>query len=164
MARTRTLRGKLGLLGLSTCAMALATGASASRPNSIPGTTADTIIGIFEGRTPCGDIANEFTGFPSQNCEKIKWRLTLLRSATTGQPTSYLYEGTRTSRRGVLRSERRSTAAWNGAVYHLAFPPGRTLSFLSVDDRVLVLLDGDLRAFPGDASWSYVLNRVTPER
>jgi hypothetical protein len=60
----------------------------------------DSVFGVFEGRTPCGTIATAFTGFPSQNCEKIKWRLTLYRNPMTGAPSSYRYEGTRTSHTG----------------------------------------------------------------
>jgi hypothetical protein len=34
------------------------------------------------------------------------------------------------------------------------------LSLLSVDDKVLLLLDTEFRVLAGDASWSYVLNRT----
>jgi hypothetical protein len=120
-------------------------------------TPADSLLGVFEGRTPCGRIATEFTGFPSANCEKIKWRLTLYRDPATGNPTSYRYEGTRTTRLGRWRmvSER------GRIVYHLTpSGPGAPLTLLSVDDRVLLLLDSTGQVLVGDASWSYALNRV----
>lgn len=120
-------------------------------------TPADSLLGVFEGRTPCGRIATEFTGFPSANCEKVKWRLTLYRDAATGNPTSYRYEGTRTTRLGRWR-----TVSERGRiVYHLTpGGPGAPLSLLSVDDRVLLLLDSTGQVLVGDASWSYALNRV----
>jgi hypothetical protein len=120
-------------------------------------TPADSLLAVFEGRTPCGRIATEFTGFPSANCEKVKWRLTLYRDAATGNPTSYRYEGTRTTRLGRWRM----VSELGRIVYHLTpTGPGAALSLLSVDDRVLLLLDSTGRVLVGDASWSYALNRV----
>lgn len=124
-------------------------------------TAADSVLGVFEGRTPCGPIANGFTGFPSQNCEKIKWRLTLYVEATTRRPTTFLYEGTRTTRRGAWEIRRGTPFDADAQVYRLTpEPAGRGVFLLSVDRQVLVLLDDDLRVLVGDASWSYVLNRV----
>ncbi|HET9515480.1 MAG TPA: hypothetical protein VFO95_16230 [Gemmatimonadales bacterium] len=135
------------------------TGSGLGRPHVLHGqiTPADSLAGVFEGRTPCGRIATEFTGFPSANCEKVKWRHTFYRDAATGNPTSYRYEGTRTTRLGRWRmvSER------GRIVYHLTpSGPGAALSLLNVDDRVLLLLDSTGRVLVGDASWSYALNRV----
>ena len=31
----------------------------------------DSVVGVFEGRTPCSAIALDFTGFPSSGCAKI---------------------------------------------------------------------------------------------
>ena len=124
--------------------------------------TSDSLVGVFEGRTPCGPIATEFTGFPAQNCEKIKWRLTLYRDPATGQPTAYVFDGTRTTRRGRWRIEGGTGSERSHAVYHLSYEGvGRGLSLLSIDENVLLLLDRDLKVLVGDASWSYALNRVS---
>jgi hypothetical protein len=118
-------------------------------------------VAVYEGRTPCGAIANEFTGFPAQNCEKIKWQLTFFRDARTGSPSAFLYEGTRTSRRGTWRILRGTPFDADAQVYQLTpLPGGRSLSLLNVDDKVLLLLDGELRPVAGDASWSYAFNRT----
>jgi hypothetical protein len=125
----------------------------------------DSVLGVFEGRTPCGTVATAFTGFPSQNCEKIKWRLTLYRHPVTGAPSSYRYEGTRTSHAGRWRSAA-GTGPQGGRTIHHLTPDGASapLSVLSIEDKVLLILDrhGDLLV--GDASWSYVLNRIEPSR
>jgi hypothetical protein len=119
----------------------------------------DSLLGVFEGRTPCGNIANEFTGFPADGCEKIKWRLTLYRNPATGQPTTYLYQGTRSTRQGAWRIEQ-TAGAEPRVLYHLEYGnPRKVLSMLSVEGNVLLLLDRNLRVLVGDASWSYVLNR-----
>jgi hypothetical protein len=119
----------------------------------------DSIFGVFEGRTPCGDIANEFTQFPAQGCEKIKWELTLHRNPATRQPTTYLYRGTRSTRQGAWRIEQ-DAGPERRVLYHLQYgSPAKVLSVLSVEGNVLLLLDRNLHVLVGDASWSYVLNR-----
>ena len=123
--------------------------------------SSDSLMGVFEGRTPCGQIAVEFTGFPSQNCEKIKWQLTLYRDSSSGRPTTFLYEGTRTTRRGTWTTRRGSASDPNAWIYQLApVPSGKPLFLLSVEDDVLLLLDPQLSVVVGDASWSYALNRT----
>jgi hypothetical protein len=123
----------------------------------------DSLLGVFEGRTPCGRIATEFTGFPGQNCEKIKWRLTLYRNPVPERPSSYRYDGTRTTRQGHWRIAVTGGTERGRTTYHLTpAGPGGSLSLLSIDDKVLLLLDRDGQVLVGDASWSYALNRVEP--
>src|SRR5688572_3122146 len=66
----------------------------------------DSVLGVFEGRTPCSALAAEFTGFPLQNCEKIKWELALHHDARSGRPTTYEFKGTRATRRGTWSTAR----------------------------------------------------------
>lgn len=163
--RTLTRGAWTGMATITaTAALTLGSGAETARAREVARwpAAADSVLGVFEGRTPCGPIANDFTGFPSQNCEKIKWRLTLHVDAATRRPTTFLYEGTRTARRGAWTIQRGTPFDPDAEVYHLTpAPAGRALSLLSVDGQVLVLLDGDRRVVKGDASWSYVLNRVS---
>jgi hypothetical protein len=130
---------------------------------SAPGSVGrkESLFGVFEGRTPCGPIATGFTGFPARNCEKIKWRLTLYRDAAARRPTTWIYDGTRTTRRGRWEIAPVPGADGSRAMYHLkAEGGGRVLSLLSIDETVLLLLDRELKVVAGDASWSYALNRV----
>lgn len=132
-----------------------------ARADDIP--QAGALLGVFEGRTPCGPVANAFTGFPSQNCEKIKWELSLYRDAAKEDPGTYAFRGTRTSRQGRWTIERRAGPEQHWTVYHLAAADGaRVLSLLRVDDNVLLVLDADLKVLVGDPSWSYALNRTDP--
>lgn len=120
-----------------------------------------SVLGVFEGRTPCGAIAVEFTGFPAENCEKIKWQLTLYRASSSGRAATYVFKGTRATRRGTWIVTR-GAAADSGAVVYRLNPgtPRQAISFLRADDNVLLLLDRELRLMVGDASWSYTLNRT----
>jgi hypothetical protein len=125
----------------------------------------DSVFGIFDGRMPCAPVVTEFTGFPSQGCEKVKWTLTLHRDPVTGRPSTYVSRGTRATRQGSWRIERPGGAASGRVLYRLAYgTPEKTLTLLAVEDNVLLLLDKDLKVMVGDASWSYVLNRTGPPR
>jgi hypothetical protein len=116
---------------------------------------------VFEGRTPCGAVAVEFTGFPTQNCEKIKWRLTLERDPRSGRPTTYIYEGTRTRREGTWTIVRGTAIDRDAVVYRLTYEGGAgSVAFLKAGDHLLLLLDRNLRLMVGDASWSYTLSRT----
>ena len=133
-----------------------------------PRASLDSLVGVFEGRTPCGAIATEFTGFPAENCEKIKWRVTLYVDPTSGNPTTYAFlalpvpcKGTRAQWRGKWRIERGAGTDRNRVLDHLdnGGPP-QVLSLLAVDGNVLLFLDREQKVLVGDASWSYVLNRI----
>jgi hypothetical protein len=153
----------LVIAALATVALLLPDRGSAARPFSseLLAERADSVLGVFEGRTPCGPVAVEFTQFPSRGCEKIKWQLTLYAQDSTGQPTTFLYEGTRTSRQGSWRRERGTPFDSDAEVLRLTpKPSGQPLSLLMIDGKVLLLLNADRTVIPGDASWSYALNRT----
>jgi hypothetical protein len=139
----------------------LSTVATVEKAESATAAVSDSVaVAVYEGRTPCGRIANEFTGFPSENCEKIKWELTFFRDVQ-GRPKSFLYEGTRTSRRGTWSVQRGTPFDADARVYRLTPQSGgKAISLLSIDDKVLLLLDESLNVLPGDASWSYAFNRT----
>lgn len=152
----------VGAAGVVAALAATLLGASELQPGiGAPGAADSVAVAVFEGRTPCAPIAVEFTGFPSQNCEKIKWQLTLFRDAVTRRPSAFLYEGTRTTRHGTWTIHRGIASDPNAQVYRLTpTPSGKVLSLLTLDENVLLLLDTELRVLVGDASWSYVLNRT----
>lgn len=119
-----------------------------------------SVLGVFEGRTPCGRVAVEFTGFPAANCEKIKWEITLLVDDESRRPSGYVYRGTRTSRQGAWSIVRGAAGDPDAVVYRLAYGAGAALSLLRADDNVLLILNPDLTLAVGDASWSYTLSRT----
>ena len=119
-----------------------------------------SVLGVFEGRTPCGPIVLEFAQFPEENCEKVKLQVTLYGAGASAPPTSYLARGTRGSRRGRV-SVRHGTPEVPGAtVYQLHYDSARVFSLLEVGSKVLLVLDQELRVLAGNASWSYTLNRI----
>jgi hypothetical protein len=118
------------------------------------------VVGIFEGRTPCGEPAIAFTGFPATNCEKIKWELTLYANDSSRRPAGYVYRGTRSTRQGTWSMERGTATDPDAVVYRLHYDTGRSLNLLRADENVLLLLGPDLTLLVGDASWSYTLSRT----
>ena len=155
---TRSLVGGSIVVAL---ALTLCSSEASNNAASSPGAPPPAVLGVFEGRTPCGEVAVEFTGFPAQNCEKIKWRLILNQEPTTGRPTTYRYDGTRTRREGTWAIVRGTATDPDAVVYRLNNDDGaRSIEFLKVDDNILLLLDSDRKLVVGDASWSYTLSRT----
>jgi len=133
-----------------------------TRPPLPPMPAGSSVLGVFEGRTPCHALVFEFTTMaPYSGCLKIKWRLTLYQDQTTGAPSTYLYQGTRTLREGTWAILRGTDSDPEVVVYQLQLddeqPP---VSFLKVDDNHLFLLDRELNFLVGDALFSYTLSRM----
>lgn len=137
----------------------LAARVPASEPHA-ESSAESAVAGVFEGRTPCGQVATDFTGYPAATCEKIKWEITLYRDRASGEPASYQYRGTRTSRSGSWSIRRGAAHDSNATIYQLHYEDDRRLSLLPVGKDVLLLLDDGLHVLVGDASWSYTLNRT----
>jgi hypothetical protein len=118
---------------------------------------------VFDGRTPCREIAKEYNWNVDGECFKLKWRLTLFRDPKSGKPTTYTIqrtlhrtepiEGTWTTVTGTKTDPK-------AVVYRLdPDKPERSMSFLVADENVLFFLDREGRLFGGNADFSYTLNR-----
>ena len=100
---------------------------------------------IFEGRTPCQELAAEHPELnASSSCHKLKWRLVLRRDAVSLQP------GTCTIRKVVDNKARDESGTWSitkgiasnpDVVIYTLNPdkPGEAISFLAGDENVLFL-------------------------
>lgn len=114
---------------------------------------------IFDGRTPCAEIAKQYNLQVSNECTKIKRRLTLFRDAMTNEPTKF-------SLRWIQFSPNLIEGTWmikrNGdsIIYQLKLNPnGETLSFLVGDENVLFFLDQENQPLTGNSDFSFTLNR-----
>ena len=160
------IRGVSGWVLLAVTVAAALGSAAVGRPaapESGPGevSSADSLVGVFEGRTPCGALFVEFAGYQGPSCEKMKWWLALHRNPQDGSPTTYEFDGTRVTRRGTWTITRGTATQPDAIVYRLATElPQQWIAFQRVDDNVLLFLDQDLRVMVGDASWGYVLSRT----
>lgn len=125
----------------------------------------DADAGIFDGRSPCLALATQVGARVESDCAKLKWRLKLDRDSTTGTGRFTL--------EGTLYRDRARTGRWSierhateprTAVIRLRTPEGgRFLSFMKVDDNILLFLDESDRPLVGNTDFSFTLNRVTKE-
>ncbi|ARK11120.1 hypothetical protein [Fibrivirga algicola] len=168
---TRAIRVSLLML---TCLLASSWGLRAQPPRSqnvplkatgrllVP--TGPSVLGTFDGRFPCADIARDWKLTVSPECWKVKWRITLFQDPVTHAPTTYKL-------RGVLGTAREREGKWtrvqgsqtdpNAEVYQLdSETPGIYVYLLKGDDNVLFILDQAKGFRVGTADLSYTLNRV----
>ena len=132
-----------------------------TRPPQPPMPTRSTVSGVFDGRTPCHEVAMEFTRTAPADCLKIKWRLTLYQDSASGEPGRYLYMGTSKFEEGSWKIVHGLDGNPEAVVYGLQ-PDGseQTFYFLKVDDNHLFLMDGDMNLLVGNEFFSYTLSRA----
>lgn len=120
-------------------------------------------IDIFEGRTPCLDLASQYNWDVDKDCLKLKWKLTLFRDSITQLPTTYNLKRT-------LHRSSDIVGKWtilkgfgqnpNAVVYQLdPDKSSQSLFFLVGDENVLFFLDKKQQLFIGDNNFSFTLNR-----
>ena len=128
--------------------------------SSLPADTSREII--YEGRTPCMEIAGAYNMQAAEGCFKLKWKLTLKRNPSS--PLSGAYTLNRTMARDApLEGKwilKHSDTNPEAMVYQLdPDKPAQTLSFLIGDENLLFFLDKNNKLFTGNNDFSYTLNR-----
>ena len=134
-----------------------------TRPPAPPMPAGSSVFGVFEGRSPCHEVALKFTGTEPSDCLKIKWRLTLYQDSTTGEPGRYLFMGTSDYRQGSWQIVKGMESDPQAILYQLQ-PDGadQSFSFLNVDDNHLFLMDEERNLLVGNEFFSYTLSRTEP--
>lgn len=123
----------------------------------------DKVETVFDGRTPCVEIARNYNFAIEGDCFKLKWRIVFRRDPETKKPSGYsLYrtghrqneiEGTWTVQKGIPTNP-------EAIVYRLdPEKPQGSMSFLVGDENVLFFLDKEFRLFTGNEDFSFTLNR-----
>ncbi len=116
---------------------------------------------IFEGRTPCREIALLHPEMKaSSDCFKIKWRLILNRDAKTGLPS------TCTTRNIVDNQPRDVVGTWqlvkspSVVIYQLNLPGLQDpILLMQADKNILYFLDEKQDLLIGNKDFSFTLNR-----
>ena len=122
-----------------------------------PDNTNDADSVIFVGRTPCIEIARELNIDVTDDCFKLKWKLTLHRDPTSKLPTTFTLQ--RTFRRPEPLEGKWQIAKDAGAViYRLEAKDGSTMSFLRLDDSLL-FVDKAGQLIKGNSEFGYTLDR-----
>lgn len=127
-------------------------------------TNDSTLQLIYEGRTPCEELAAEYGMNVSAECFKLKWRLILNRDPDSHQPTTYLMrkvvDNIPREVEGNWKVIRGITGHPNALIIQLdPDMPDKTMYLLAVDDNLLFFLRKDFHLFVGNKDFSFTLNR-----
>jgi hypothetical protein len=121
----------------------------------------NALVGVFDGRTPCQELARQLDEKITTECIKIKWRLTLYKDSLTGDPTTYELIGF------AYKKGNPGTGQWHiikqnasTTIYQLDQTGKKPLLFLKADDNILFFLDDNKNIMVGNRDFSYTLNRV----
>ncbi len=124
---------------------------------------AGNIIGVFDGRTPCQDLAKQLNENVTTECIKIKWRLILYKDSITDNSGTYNLQGF------VYKKDNPRIGKWHiikgtkvnpeALVYQLDQTGRKPLFFQKGDDNILFFLDQQKNLMVGNRDFSYTLNR-----
>ena len=122
------------------------------------------LIGYFDGRTPCQELANQLNEPTIPECIKIKWRLTLYKNGADTTSGTYSLEGFKFRGDNILEGTWRinmgTRADPNAIVYQLTHSLRGSLFFFKADDDVLFFLDKDKNIIVGNRNFSYALYKT----
>ena len=119
------------------------------------------LVGVFDGRTPCQELAKQFNEPVTKDCFKLKWRLKLYKNGADTSAGTYALEGSRyrgdKALKGTWQLTKGTKADPNAVVYKLSNDVKGDLYFIKADDGVLLFLDGDKNIRIGNRLFSYAL-------
>lgn len=125
------------------------------------------LIGYFDGRTPCQEIAKQLNEPTIPECWKIKWRLTLYKNGMDTTAGTFSLEGFKFRGDNILKGKwnisKGTKADPNAIVYELHNALKGILYFLKADDDVLLFLDTKKNILLGNRNFSYALYRTFEE-
>ncbi len=121
------------------------------------------LYGIFEGRSPCGEMERAWKTPRPADCDHLKWQLILYKDPKTLLPATYtltteLFRQRLTGPWKIIRGMKGNPSA---KIYVLhSTTPDITLYLLKGSENVLFILDGNKEFLVGNQDFSYTLNRV----
>jgi hypothetical protein len=124
----------------------------------------NNLIGVFDGRTPCQELAKQLHEITIPECIKIKWRLILYKDPLKENTGIYVLEGFVFRKDNLLKGKWRTIKGTNAdpdaIVYELDTKDRGVLLLQKADDNVLFFLDQDKNIMIGNRNFSYTLNRT----
>lgn len=115
---------------------------------------------IFEGRTPCKELAEDYNITAERECLKLKWLLKLKRDKKTFEATSYTLSRT-LERSRLIQGKWKIVSAASGEQIIELYSENGDLSVLLLtgDENVLFFISKHRKLFTGNKDFSYTLNR-----
>jgi hypothetical protein len=116
---------------------------------------------VYEGRTPCQELAQLLGLNKSQACNKMKWYLIFFTDAVTQKPTYYLKGGIGYRPETMERGKWQIITGKQGRIIYQLTPDNGaySLCLLKGDDNILFFIDNQGRLLVGNEDFSYTLNR-----
>ncbi|MEO5582773.1 MAG: hypothetical protein ABIR66_08780 [Saprospiraceae bacterium] len=122
------------------------------------------LIGTFDGRTPCQELAKQLNEPATPDCIKIKWRLMLYRNGDHLTSGTYSLQGFRfrveNMLKGTWQITKGSKADPYATVYKLNHSTRGNIYLLKADDDVFLFLDDAKNIMVGNRYFSYALYRT----
>jgi hypothetical protein len=122
------------------------------------------VYGLFEGRSPCQEIARLLKAEGRDECIKIKWQLILFQDPITGAPTTYALGGfswRNPPKMGKWAFAKGTKEDPKATVIKLdPENPRAFLSFMKADENILLFMDPNGELLVGNEDFSFTLNRV----
>ena len=122
------------------------------------------LIGYFDGRTPCQELAKQLNEVTIPECIKIKWRLALYNNGADTTSGTYTLEGFNFRRDNILKGTwqivKGTKADPNAIVYQLSHSLKGPLFFFKADEDILFFLDNEKNIMVGNRNFSYALYKT----
>jgi hypothetical protein len=140
--------------------------------------TGKSIMGVFEGITPCGSPDDRpLPQIPADaECEMMIWKVTFYQNPETAEPTTYQLDaaygmsqpnttgikggGIPVHREGAWHITQGAAHNPDAVVYELSSEPAPAGYLIKMDDNILHVLSPEKRLMVGHGAWSYTLNRT----
>ena len=122
-------------------------------------TESEAVDGVFEGRTPCSEIAAQLKKEVSADCIKLKWRIFFYKESMTYKTDGSFFRAE--PRKGKFRVLHGSAGNLSAVIIQLdPDKPSESLYLLKGDDNVLFFLNDEKKCFVGNSDFSFTLNKV----
>lgn len=122
------------------------------------------LIGTFDGRTPCQELAKQLNEPTTTDCIKIKWRLLIYKNGEDLTSGRYTLQGFKFRGDNMLKGNwqitKGSKSDPNAIVYKLNHAAKGDIYLLKADDDVLLFLDDTKNIMVGNRYFSYALYRT----
>lgn len=122
------------------------------------------LLGMFDGRTPCQELAQYLETPVNSECIKIKWRLFLYlhpdsQNSGTYELLGFVYEK-KNPRLGKWHTTKGTKTNPDAIVYQLDYEGKKPILLQKGGNNILFFLDDEKSIMVGNRDFSFALNRV----
>lgn len=116
---------------------------------------------VFEGRTPCKELASLLGLNKSDACNKMKWYFLFYTDQATGKPSYFLMGGMKYRKETMAKGTWQIVTQPNGRmIYRVHYDKwARPLDLLKGDENILFFMNAEGHLLVGNEDFSYTLNR-----